>query len=85
MSEPGGSRILVVDDEPFMRRTIKAVLRVIDQFVIAEADNGDVALGLLAEFKPDVVLCDVAMPHMEAWNSSRSCASIPIWRCAARR
>jgi CheY-like chemotaxis protein len=48
-----------------MRKTIKAVLRVIDQFVIAEADNGIVALGLLAEFKPDLVLCDVAMPHMD--------------------
>ena len=64
MSELEGRRILVVDDEPFMRMTIKAVLRVIDQFVIAEADNGVVAFGLVAEFKPDVVLGDVAMPHM---------------------
>jgi CheY-like chemotaxis protein len=59
-----GRRILIVDDEPFMRRTIKAVLRVIDHFVVAEADDGDFALGLLIEFKPDVVLCDVAMPRM---------------------
>ena len=33
-------RVLLVDDEPFMRRTIKAMLRVIDQFVITEADDG---------------------------------------------
>jgi CheY-like chemotaxis protein len=65
MSHLEGRRVLVVDDDPFMRTTIKAVLRVINRFIVAEADNGDVALGLLAEFKPDVVLCDVAMPRMD--------------------
>ena len=85
MSELEGRRILVVDDEPFMRRTIKAVLRVIDQFVIAEADNGVVALGLLAEFKPDVVLCDVAMPHMDGLEFVAQLREHPDWRCAARR
>lgn len=64
MSELAGLRILIVDDEPFMRTTIKVVLRAIDRFVVAEADDGDVALQLVSAFKPDVVLCDIDMPRM---------------------
>jgi CheY-like chemotaxis protein len=59
-----GCKILVVDDEPFMRSTIKAVLRVIDRFDVCEADDGDTALVLTDTFKPDVVLCDIFMPRM---------------------
>lgn len=64
MSDLAGRRILIVDDEPFMRATIKAVLRAIDRFIVAEADDGDVALDLVGAFKPDVVLCDITMPRM---------------------
>jgi DNA-binding NarL/FixJ family response regulator len=64
MSKLEGLKILIVDDEPFVRRTIKAVLRAIDRFDVAEAGDGDVALDLVATFKPDLVLCDIAMPRM---------------------
>jgi two-component system chemotaxis response regulator CheY len=64
MSNLVGRKILVVDDEPFMRRTIRAVLRAIDQFDIQEADDGDTALVKTDEFRPDVVLCDISMPRM---------------------
>ncbi len=64
MSDLAGRRILIIDDEPFMRTTIKAVPRAIDRFIVAEADDGDVALDLVAELKPDVVLCDITMPRM---------------------
>ena len=64
MSNLEGLKILVVDDEPFMRRTIRLVLRAIDRFDVEEAHDGDVALDLVATFKPDVVLCDIAMPRM---------------------
>jgi two-component system, chemotaxis family, chemotaxis protein CheY len=61
-------KVLVVDDEPFMRRTIKAVLRMAGKFLVEEADDGDAALALLPTFKPDIVLCDVQMlrGHREA-------------------
>jgi len=64
MNDLAGLKILVVDDERFMRMTIKAVLRAIDRFVVAEAEDGDVALDLVGSFKPDVILCDIAMPRM---------------------
>jgi CheY-like chemotaxis protein len=64
MSNLEGCRVLVVDDEPFMRMTIRAVLRAVDRFDVREADDGDNALVLTEEFKPDVVLCDISMPRM---------------------
>jgi CheY-like chemotaxis protein len=59
-----GRKILVVDDDLLIRSTIKLILRSIDHFVIAEADDGDVALMQSDGFEPDVVLCDIAMPRM---------------------
>jgi CheY-like chemotaxis protein len=64
MSYLTGLKILVVDDEPFMRATIKLVLRAIDRFDVADTADGDIALDLVATFKPDLVLCDIAMPRM---------------------
>lgn len=64
MSNLEGCKILVIDDEPFMRTTIKAVLRGVDRFDVREADDGDIALALTEEFKPDMVLCDIGMPRM---------------------
>jgi two-component system chemotaxis response regulator CheY len=57
-------KVLIVDDEPFMRRTIKAMLRHVGHFLVDEADDGDAALALLPRFRPDLVLCDVHMPRM---------------------
>jgi two-component system chemotaxis response regulator CheY len=57
-------RILIVDDEPFMRRTIRAMLRAVGRFIVAEAGDGETALALLATHKPDVVLCDIGMEPM---------------------
>src|SRR5580700_3892038 len=59
-----GLRVLVVDDEPFMRRTIRSVLRAVGRFDVREADDGDTALLETARLKPDVVLCDIAMPRV---------------------
>lgn len=64
MSDLAGRKILIVDDDRFIRSTLKLVLRAIDRFVIAEADDGDVGLVRADEFKPDVVLCDITMPRM---------------------
>ena len=64
MTNLDGIKVLVVDDEPFMRKTIRAVLRAAGRFVVTEADDGDVALIVAEKFKPDVVLCDITMPRM---------------------
>jgi two-component system chemotaxis response regulator CheY len=61
------SRILVVDDEPFIRRTVKSILRVVGQFQMEEAADGESALALVDSFRPHVVLCDVGMAPMNGF------------------
>jgi two-component system, chemotaxis family, chemotaxis protein CheY len=58
-------RILIIDDDGFMRRTIRAMLRAIDSFVVTEAEGGEVALALLGNDRPDVILCDIGMAPMD--------------------
>lgn len=64
MTSMDGIKILIVDDEPFMRTTIKAVLRAAGRFEVLEADDGDVALARIERQKPDVVLCDITMARV---------------------
>jgi two-component system chemotaxis response regulator CheY len=59
-----GIKVLVVDDEPFMRKTIKVVLRAVAHMVVTEAEDGDVALVMIERTRPDIVLCDINMPRM---------------------
>ena len=55
------SKILVVDDEPSMRRILKANLRM-DSHVCIEASNPAEAVKLLSEEDFDVVITDQKMP-----------------------
>ena len=59
-----GRKVLIIDDERFIRDMIKLVLRAVSRFDIAEADDGDTGLVQTDEFRPDVVLCDITMPRM---------------------
>jgi DNA-binding NtrC family response regulator len=56
--------VLVVDDDPTQRRLIQAVLER-DGFAVAQAENGDAAMGHLTTGKvADIVLLDLQMPGM---------------------
>ncbi len=59
--------ILVVDDSPIIRKYIQRALGVcgIDSDRIIEAENGKVALGLLAEHPIGLVILDLNMPVMD--------------------
>jgi DNA-binding NarL/FixJ family response regulator len=59
-------RLLIVDDQSIIRQGLQALLeREPDLQVIGEAENGKVALELVAALQPDVVLMDVRMPEMD--------------------
>jgi CheY-like chemotaxis protein len=62
---PGCSRILVVDDEPLVRRFAVRVLEG-EGFLVSEAADGAEALRLLREEAPDVdaVVSDIVMPRL---------------------
>jgi two-component system, OmpR family, response regulator len=55
-------KILVVDDDPDIRRIAALALERIGGFRVELASGADEALGLMARELPDVVLLDVTMP-----------------------
>ncbi|MDE2605721.1 MAG: response regulator [Burkholderiales bacterium] len=59
----GGRRILVVEDDPDVRRVIVECLGLIG-YQVTEAANGGEALAQLAAARPDLMVVDYAMPDM---------------------
>lgn len=57
------ARLLVVDDEPQIRRVLRAALAAAGHIVV-EAKTGEEALAQLAGERPDVILLDMNMPGM---------------------
>lgn len=60
-----GKRVLVVDDAAFMRMMIKDILTKNGYEVAGEAENGQKAVELYQQLKPDVVTMDITMPEMD--------------------
>jgi CheY-like chemotaxis protein len=60
--------ILVVDDEPEMRRLIGGYLRDIEHYTVSEAGNGFEALGLMAVRPFDLIISDINMPGMRGFE-----------------
>lgn len=63
-------RVLVVDDDPSIRRMIVAALRR-DGYSFLEAPNGKEALDLMRAERPDVVVLDLMMPIVSGWEVLR--------------
>jgi len=64
--------VIVVDDHPFIRKAIKAVLDPLEDIhVIAEGSNGVEAVKLVNDLQPDVVIMDIGMPHMNGLEATR--------------
>src|SRR5262245_55344691 len=60
-------KILVIEDEPEMRRNITALLRFHDYETIA-AENGRVGVEAARRENPDLILCDVMMPELDGYH-----------------
>ena len=62
---PPRARILLVDDHPMMRRGIRQLLELEDDFlIVGEANNGEEALSLIDSVQPQLILLDNNMPQM---------------------
>lgn len=60
-------KILVIEDQPEMRRNITALLRYYDYEPIA-AENGRTGVEAARREKPDLILCDVMMPELDGYG-----------------
>lgn len=66
-------RLLVVDDHPLLREGIAAVLEAHPEIeLVGEADNGEQAVALFAELRPDVTLMDLQMPGLNGTDAIRA-------------
>ena len=75
-----GRRILVVDDEPQIRRIMRAVL-VAKGYEVMEAECGEEALKLIRAEEYDLMLLDINMPGItgiEVCVEVRTSSNIPI-------
>jgi signal transduction histidine kinase len=64
-------RILVVDDEHGLRRLIRYFLEESGFEIVGEAENGQQAVEMALECKPDVVIMDLNMPIMNGIDATR--------------
>lgn len=65
-------KIFIVDDHDMFRDGIKLLLSSNDHFeVIAEAKNGKEFVEMIPNYKPDIVLMDIAMPEMDGIEATR--------------
>ena len=64
-------RVLVVDDDPGIRKMIVAALRRDERYEFFEAPNGRDALEIMRSRRPDVVVLDLMMPILSGWDVLR--------------
>lgn len=69
-------RILIVDDEPNIVISLEYLMKK-EGFEIAVATDGEAALKLASEFRPDLVLLDVMMPKKSGFEVCESLRSDP--------
>jgi DNA-binding NarL/FixJ family response regulator len=60
-------RVLVIEDEPEMRRNLMTILR-LEGYGPIGAENGRKGLVLARSEKPDLIICDVMMPELDGYG-----------------
>ena len=69
-------KVLVVDDEPFICRSLSFVLRK-DDYEVFEARNGEEALEVIRKEHPHLVFLDVMMPKINGFDVTRTVKADP--------
>ncbi|MBD3337378.1 MAG: response regulator [Candidatus Eisenbacteria bacterium] len=84
-----GRTILIVEDEPALRRFLELLLRR-HGFEVRAAEDGQAALDCLAEATPDLVLLDLMLPKIDGFEVCRrlraqpATAATPVFVVTAR-
>ena len=65
-------KVLIVDDVPFVRKTLSEILSAAHFEVVGEASDGMEAIMLYQKLRPDLVTMDVVMPRMSGLEATRA-------------
>ena len=71
-----GQRILIVDDEPNIVISLEFLMKK-EGFEIAVATDGEAALRLASEFRPDLILLDIMMPKKSGFEVCQALRADP--------
>jgi DNA-binding NarL/FixJ family response regulator len=69
-------RILVADDNPQVRFAMREVLEAAGAWEVVEAENGEDAVAKAEEFKPALIILDLAMPVKDGLTASREISNL---------
>jgi AmiR/NasT family two-component response regulator len=72
VSETVARRVVVVEDEALIRMDIVEVLRENGFDVVGEAADGEAAIELTRELRPDLVVMDITMPKMDGLTAAEA-------------
>src|SRR5437667_11051426 len=66
------TRVIIADDETIQRMDLKDVLTKQGYLVIGEAGDGQSAINLARELRPDLVIMDIRMPDMDGITAAET-------------
>ncbi len=72
-------KILIVDDEPHLVRSLSFVL-IKEGYEVTSATNGEEALQKIREAKPDLIFLDVMMPKKDGYEVCAEIKSSPVMK-----
>jgi len=75
------AKVLIADDHPIFRHGLREIIEQNSKFkIVAEASDGESALRLISELKPDIAVVDIDMPRLDGLRMMRLVArsNIPV-------
>lgn len=82
MKEANKKAVLIVDDEPAVRKLVQKILS--KNYIVIEAQDGAEAVNIACSYRPDIILMDMMMPKMDglsacyAINTNQATREIPV-------
>lgn len=71
-------KAVIVDDHPFIRSTVRMILKQEQYEVVAETDNGASAVQLTREHQPNLVLLDISMPGVDGLDALNRISALKL-------
>lgn len=67
-----GFKVMIVDDATFIREIFKTIAMKQGWVIVGEAENGEQAIKVALETKPDVILMDIVMPKKSGIEATKA-------------